>query len=70
MGVSLVRSLAQIIYGVMSSQEEIDALAASQQVVQQDYLEQVNEEKQKAYEEYVKGCLFYTSCCSLHVKPR
>lgn len=55
MGVSLVRSLAQIIYGVMSSQEEVDALAASQQVVQQDYLEQVNEEKQKAYEEYVKG---------------
>ena len=54
-GVSVVRSLAQIIYGVMASEEEVDALSASQQVVQQDYLEQVDQEKQKAYEEYVKG---------------
>ena len=55
MGVSLVRSLAQIIYGVMASEEDVNALAASQQRVQEDYLAQVNEEKQAAYEEYVQN---------------
>ena len=55
MGISVVRIVAQIIYGVFASDEEVAALNASQQAVQEDYLEQVDAEKEKAYEEYLKG---------------
>ncbi len=59
LGISVVRSVAQAVYGAVMSatgnSDKVDALNNSQQELQNDYLKYVDEKKDAAYQEYLKG---------------
>ena len=59
LGISVIRSVAQAIYGAVMSatgnSDKVDALNNSQKELQNDYLKYVDEKKDAAYQEYLKS---------------